>query len=115
MKMTLSTLAIAASTFACALSFSPTWSKQDGLSLSTSTAEARARVYIRTGGYAASAAYYTATGLPWYAVRAYYFDGPWSGNGYSYTGWADYASRNGIACTPGTAIKGGDGIMYNCQ
>ena len=114
MKMTMGTLAIAVSTFACALSFSPTWSKQDGLSLSTSKAEAGTRVYIRTG-YAASAAYYTATGLPWYAVRAYYFGGPWSGNGYSYTGWGDYAARNGIACVPGTAIKGGDGIMYNCQ
>ena len=32
MKTTLSTLAIAASAFACALSFSPSWSKQDGLS-----------------------------------------------------------------------------------
>jgi hypothetical protein len=21
----------------------------------------------------------------------------------------------GIGCTPGTAIQGGDGIMYNCQ
>ena len=114
MKTTLGTLAIAVSTFACALSFSPTWSKQDGLSLSTSKAEAGTRVYIRTG-YAASAAYYTATGLPWYAVRAYYFGGPWSGPGYSYTGWGDYAARNGIACVPGTAIKGGDGIMYNCQ
>ena len=48
-------------------------------------------------------------------MRAYYFNGPWSGNGYSYTGWADYAGRNGIGCVPGTAIKGGDGIMYNCQ
>lgn len=114
MKMTLSTLALAASTFACALSFSPSWSEQGGLSLTASTAEARARVYIRTG-YAASAAYCTATGLPWYAVRAYYFGGPWSGANYSYAGWSDYAGRNGIACTPGTAIKGGDGIMYNCQ
>ena len=114
MKVALSTLAISVSAFACALSFSPTWSMQDGLSLSTNTAEARARVYIRTG-YAANAAYYTATGLPWYAVRAYYFGGPWSGQGYSYTGWSDYAARSGIGCTPGTAIKGGDGIMYNCQ
>ena len=113
MKVKLSALAIAASTFASALSFSPTWSVQGGLSL-TSQAEALTRVYIRTG-YAASAAYYTATGLPWYAVRAYYFGGPWSGLGYSYTGWDDYAGRNGIGCTPGTAIKGGDGIMYNCQ
>jgi hypothetical protein len=114
MKITLSTLAIAASTFACALSFSPSWTEPGGLSLTTSTAEAGPRVYIRTG-YAASSNYYTATGLPWYAVRAYYFNGPWSGNGYSYTGWADYAGRNGIACVPGTAVKGGDGIMYNCQ
>jgi len=83
------------------------------LSLSTSTAEAGARVYIRTG-YASSANYYTGSG-PWYAVRAYYFGGPWSGNGYSYTDWADYAARNGIGCVPGTAIKGGDNIMYNCQ
>ena len=48
-------------------------------------------------------------------MRAYYFNGPWSGVGYSYTGWADYAKRNGIGCVPGTAIKGADGIMYNCQ
>jgi hypothetical protein len=39
----------------------------------------------------------------------------WSGSGYSYAGWSDYAARNGIGCTPGTAIKGGDGIMYLCQ
>jgi len=114
MKKTLSVLAVAASTFACALSLSPSWSWQDGLSLSTSTAEAQARVYIRRG-YAASAVYYGSAGLPWYAVRAYYFGGPWSGLGYSYAGWPDYAKRNGIACVPGTAIKGGDGIMYNCQ
>ncbi|UFX48176.1 hypothetical protein HAP47_0016535 [Bradyrhizobium sp. 41S5] len=113
MKMAFSTPALAALTFACALSFSPNWTGQGVLSL-MSTAEARARVYIHTG-YAASANYYTTEGVPWNAVRAYYFDGPWSGAGYSYTGWSDYAARNGIACTPGAAIKGGDGIMYVCQ
>jgi len=99
MKMTLSTLAIAASTFVCAIS------------LSTSAADAQARVpiYGTTGGY------HPGTGLPWYAVRAYYFGGPWSGTGYSYTGWSDYAGRNGNGCTPGTVVKGGDGIWYNCQ
>jgi len=106
--------AVAVSAFACALSFSPSWSEQGGLSVSSSTAEARTRVRI-TPGYAVNATYYTATGLPWYAVRAYYFGGPWSGNGYSYTGWADYAGRNGIGCVPGTVVKGGDGILYNCQ
>ena len=81
-----------------------------GLSLTVGQADAAARVYIYGGN-----PYYTATGLPWYAVRAYYFGGPWSGPYYSYTGWSDYASRNGIGCTPGTVVKGGDGILYNCQ
>ena len=41
--------------------------------------------------------------------------GVW-GDSYScYSGWADYAARNGIVCTPGTVIKGGDGILYLCQ
>jgi hypothetical protein len=48
-------------------------------------------------------------------LRAYYADGPWSGLGYSYAGWSDYAARNGILCTPGTVIKGGNGILYLCQ
>ena len=99
---------ISASVFACAAVYSPGWSERGVLSLSIGKAEAAARVYIRT-------VYYTAADLPWYAVRAFYFGGPWSGAGYSYTGWDDYASRNGIGCRPGTAVKGGDGIMYNCQ
>jgi hypothetical protein len=52
------------------------------------------------------------SGLPWYGVRAYYAGGPWY---YGTNGWADYAARNGIGCTPGTLIKGGDGLMYVCQ
>jgi hypothetical protein len=113
MRTTLRTMVIAAASLASATLLSPGWTEQDGLSLTVSQAEARARVYIRTG-YLGSG-YYTATGLPWYAVRAYYYDGPWSGRGFSYAGWSDYAARNGIGCTPGTAIKGADGIMYNCQ
>ena len=31
------------------------------------------------------------------------------------SGWADYAKQNGIGCEPGTIVKGGDGIDYNCQ
>jgi hypothetical protein len=102
MKMTLRTVAVAASTFACAALFSPGWSEQGGISLSVNKAEAQKRVYI-TRGYAVNAAYVEPVG------------GPWSGPGYSYSGWPDYAARNGIGCTPGTAIKGGDSIMYNCQ
>ena len=114
MKMTLRTMLIATSTFACTALFSLGWSEQGNLSLSISKADAQARVYIRSG-YASRAVYVHADGLSWYAVRAYYWGGPWSGPGYSYAGWSDYATRNGIGCTPGTAITGGDGIMYNCQ
>jgi len=117
MKLSLRTAVIAASTAACAALFSPTWSEQDGVSLSIGKADAAARVYIRSG-YASNAVYVNSPDLPWYAVRAYYFGGPWAAQGYqgySYTGWPDYAARNGIACVPGTAVKGGDGIMYNCQ
>jgi len=113
MRMTLRTVAIATATFACAASFSPGWSEQGGVSLSVSKAEAY-RLYVGRG-YAASAVYVHSDGLPWYAVRAYYWGGPWSGPGFSYTGWDDYAARNGIACTPGTVVHGGDGILYNCQ
>jgi hypothetical protein len=111
MKSTLGKAAIAASTLACAALFSPGWSEQSGITLSIAKAEAATRIYVARN-YAASATYYTVTGLPWYAVRAYYAGGPWVG---MYTGWDDYAARNGISCTPGTAIKGADGIMYLCQ
>ena len=114
MKMTLRTVAIAVATFACAASFSPGWSEQGGVSLSVSKAAAYSRLYVGRG-YAASAHYVHAAGLPWYAVRAYYWGGPWSGPGYTYTGWSDYAARNGIGCTPGAPVHGGDGINYVCQ
>jgi hypothetical protein len=56
--------------------------------------------------------YFDVAGQPWYAVRAYYAGGPWY---YGSNGWADYAARAGIGCTPGTLIKGGDNTMYVCQ
>jgi len=119
MSMSLKTLAIATSTFACAAMLSFGWSEQ---------AQARTRLYV-------SPTYYYApgqggAGLPWYAVRAYYADGPWcsvgrtglfggggvfGGNWTCYSGWPDYKARNGLVCDPGTVIKGGDGILYMCQ
>jgi hypothetical protein len=48
-------------------------------------------------------------------VRTYYMGGPWSGPYYHWNGWSDYAAQNGIGCTPGTPVKGGDGIYYVCQ
>ena len=65
---------------------------------------------------ASGSTYYA--GGPWCAVGAGVYGtagGVW-GNSYScYSGWADYAARKGIVCTPGTVIKGGDGILYLCQ
>jgi hypothetical protein len=101
------------------------WSPQGGLSLSVDKAQAATRIVVRPylhGPYSVLGG----GGLPWYAVRAYYAGGPWCAagaygygpglNNYScYSGWADYAARNGIVCTPGTVIKGGDGILYMCQ
>jgi hypothetical protein len=83
------------------------------VSLSTNKAEAR-RLYVGPH-YAISAVYVQSPGLPWYAVRAYYFGGPWSGPYFHWNGWSDYAAQNGIGCTPGTPVKGGDGIYYACQ
>ena len=77
MKMALRTVAVAASTFACAALFSPGWSEQGGVSLSVNKAEAQQRVYI-TRGYAVNAVYVEPGS--WYAVRAYYYRWPleWS-------------------------------------
>jgi hypothetical protein len=83
------------------------------VSLSTNKAEAR-RLYVGPH-FAASAVYHFSPDLPWYAVRTYYMGGPWSGPYYHWNGWSDYAAQNGIGCTPGTPVKGGDGIWYNCQ
>jgi hypothetical protein len=100
---------IAISTLACASLFSFGWSDKGVVSVSIHKAEAQTRVYVGRlyrGGYMADPS------LPWYAIRAYYNAGPWT---YSYSGWTDYAARNGIGCTPGTLVKGGDGINYTSQ
>jgi hypothetical protein len=115
--MSLRRLAIATSTIAFATVFSIGWSHQDGISVSVDSAQAyRLSVYR---AYSSNYARYGG-GIPWYAVRAYYMGGPWSGipaNGvpYHWNGWADYAAVNGIGCTPGTIVKAEDGIDYLCQ
>ena len=121
-QVVLRKLAIATSTIAFAALLTVGWSVE--------SAQAR-RLYVTPYHYNPYVA--DQSGLSWYAVRAYYNNGPWcsvgGGFGYGtaggpwgglnnwtcYSGWADYAQRNGIGCTPGTAIKGGDGIMYVCQ
>ena len=129
MKLTFRMVAIATATAAVAVLFSPGWSKQDGVLLSISKAHAvepltpggstyraparMTRVYVRGHPYYRGG--YSRNDVGWYAVRAYYAGGPWSGPGYYCSGWADYAQQNGIGCEPGTIVKGGDGIDYNCQ
>jgi len=181
-QKSLTTVAIAASTFACAALLSFGWSEQGGVSLSVESAQARvgrplspvsvagvarrhtrravygagaigagavavgtaaavaatspdwgwggsphdagtgyyeSHPYDRHGALGARAAYYggapyaasESEGHPWDAVRAYYTGGPW----YGYSGWADYAARNSISCTPGSMVKGDNGLMYRCQ
>ena len=121
--------AIATSTIAFAALFTVDWSEQRGISLSIESAQAR-RLYVSPYPY--NNYIPDQTGLPWYAVRTYYAGGPWCGvggrTGYGtavgvfgrasytcYDGWDSYAKLNGIGCTPGNLIKGGDGIMYVCQ
>jgi hypothetical protein len=133
MMRRLSKFAFAVSTVAFAALFTVGWSQQRGISLSVESAQAR-RLYVSPYGHPYNPYIADQSGLSWYAVRAFYNGGPWCsvggfGAGYGgpagagwgnnnwtcYSGWDDYAQRNGIGCTPGTAIKGGDGIMYVCQ
>ena len=124
--------AIAVSTIAVAALFTVGWSEQRGISVSVESAQAR-RLYVSPHYYYNP---YRAdlSGVSWYAVRAYYAGGPWCGVGSTagygtvgygtagglnnwscYTGWENYAQRNGIGCVPGSLVKGGDGIDYVCQ
>ena len=119
-QMGLRRLAIATSTIAFATVFSVGWSHQGGISVSVDSAQAAYRISVYRAYSHNYASYRVDASLPWYAVRAYYMGGPWSGtpaNGWPYhwTGWADYAQQNGIGCAPGTIVKAGDGINYLCQ
>ena len=43
-----------------------------------------------------------------------YYDN-YYGYGHGGRDWKTYAARNGLACTPGTKIKGADGRLHPCQ
>ena len=106
--------AIATSTVAIAALFSVGWS--------VDSAQAE-RLYISRHPLSPYRA--DLSGLPWYAVRAYYAGGPWCGvvpGSYAtavglfgrqswtcYSDWGNYKQVNGIGCGPGTVVKGGDG------
>ena len=64
------------------------------------------------GTQAAYVAPATTTAAPAWSLRtAYRANGPW----YGYSGWDDYKARGGIACDPGTMVKGDGGVMHPCQ
>jgi hypothetical protein len=119
MKMTFRTAVIATSAFACAALMSPTWSEQDGLSLSVENAQARvgrpltpvsvagvARRQTRRAVYGAGV-----VGAGAYAAGAYYG----GGGPYAYTGQTYGGSMgSGYACQPGTLYHGPDGLMRRC-
>ncbi len=111
-------IVIATSTFACAALLSLGWSEQRGVSLSIDSAQARVGHPLTPGSAAGVARRHTrraavgaaaigtaaAAGASSYA----YYRGPgvWG---------PDYATRNGMICTPGTWVKLDDGRMHPCQ
>jgi hypothetical protein len=129
--MTLKKVAIAASAFACAAVLTFGWTGQDGVSLSVESAQARvgrpltpvsvagvARRQTRRAVYGAGVVGAGVVGAgAYYAGRGYYGGGPYAyyGSGNGYSGWDDYAARNGIVCRPGTYVRGQDGLQYLCQ
>jgi hypothetical protein len=119
MRMTLRTLAIATSAFACAALMSFGWSEQGGVSLSVESAQARvgrpltpvsvagvARRQTRRAVYGAGA-----VGAGAYAASAYYGGGSF---GYSGTGYNDYGA-GGAGCQNSIYYIGGDGLVHRCQ
>ena len=105
MKMTFRMAAIAASTVAFAALFSPGWSEQGGITLSIEKADAAARVYIRSPYYAYHGGYSRFEGLPWYAVRAYYMGGPWSGPGITTLAGLTTRRATALAVSPAQSSK----------
>lgn len=132
MKMTLRTVAIATSAFACASLMSFSWSEQGGVSLSVESAQARvgrplspvsvagvARRQTRRAVYGAGV-----VGAGAYAAGGYYGGGgPYAVGGYyggggpyaSASGYSGYGARNSYVCQPGAYYIGPDGLVHRCQ
>ena len=100
------TLAIAASTFAFAALSS--------LSLTTTKAEAQARIVVHPG-YAASSVYFDAADLPWYAVRAYYHGRTVERRPLHLCELAGLCDPQRHRLRARLGDQGQDGIMYRCQ
>ena len=114
MKMTLRTVTIATSAFACAALMSVSWSEQGGVSLSVESAQARvgrplspvsvagvARRQTRRAVYGAGVVGAGAGVLGAYA---------YSGAGYS--GWNDYGAHIGSDCQSSPYFIGQDRLVH---
>lgn len=80
------------------------------------TAAGIAGAAVGTAGAIATAPFRTADAYaydpgPYHYSQPTFDRGP---NGY-YGDWNSYATRNGLACRPGTMFKGADGAMHLCQ
>jgi hypothetical protein len=116
-QKSLTTVAVAASTFASAAPLSFGWSEQGGVSLSVESAQARVGRPLSPVSVAGVArrqnrrAIYGAAVVGAGAVAA--------GTTRMAPGLAitddDYAAREHIGCKPGSVVKGDNGLMYRCQ
>jgi hypothetical protein len=121
MRMTLRTLAIATSAFACTALMSLSWSEQGGVSVSVESAQARvgrpltpvsvagvARRQTRRAVYGAGV-----VGAAAYGANAYYGGG--GAFGYSGVGNNDAGARDSSSCQNSLYYIGGDGLVHRCQ
>jgi opacity protein-like surface antigen len=65
---------------------------------------------VATAGAIATAPFRGADAYAWDNGNNDYY-----GYGYGGRDWKTYAGRNGLACTPGTTVRGEDGRRYPCQ
>lgn len=107
MQMSLRTVAIAASAFACAMLLSVEWPDRGGISLAVDSAQARVGRPLTPGSVAGVArrttrrAYYGAAAVGAAAAGTAYYYGSQPSYGY--------------ACHPGTYFRGEDGRQHLCQ
>jgi hypothetical protein len=109
MQLKLRTVALAASTFACAAVLSFGWSEQSGVSLSVESAQARVGRPLTPVSVAGVARRQTRRAI--YGTAAV---GAAAAGAYGY--YHSYPSYGqGFVCQPGTYFRGEDGRQHLCQ
>jgi hypothetical protein len=108
MQLNSRTVALAASTFACAAVLSFGWSQQGGVSLSVESAQARVGRPLTPVSVAGVARRQTRR-----AVFGTAAVGGAAAGAYGYYGYPSYGQ--GFVCRPGTYFRGEDGRRHLCQ